>query len=551
MLITKFHRLIRNKVLWGIFAFVLVLAFVAVGPLTRASMNKNRQSREIGKVGDRGITNEEFSMAQRFLIGLQGRMPESDEEAAEVRKMTWQRLGLMQTAERMGITATDSEVSQTILSDPSFAIDGVFNETRYQNVIMSALRVPVSQYEAYVRDRLTLRKMMDLVSSAVWVPPMEIADQVAGMTDQLTVSYTFVTNAFTLAEMDVSEEAIKSYFEEHQEMFRVPDQLRVQYVALSVSNDLAEIEIPEDDIREYYDSNADQYTRSTTNDLPEAIPFEEVRASILAELRWVDARFKTGTRAQVLIDAVLGTRNEKGRTLADVAEAKGLELHTTKLFSAHDRLEEIEPDAGAAFSDAAFDLDASSSGGRISDAVTGKAWVYVLAPVTNIASYIPEFEDVREEVEPLAIADARREAFEARSQSVATAIREAMEGGMSFTNAVQAQTLSVVTSLTFSAQSASQEEIEFSYAIVPSCIELMAGEVSEAISVPGGALVLYVAEREPGDPMTGELMKATIRQQLERYRAGELFMDWQRYNLSQIGYSDKFAEGPPSMSDES
>ena len=84
MLITKFHALIRNKVLWGIFSFIIVLAFVAGGQMTRASMRENKKSQQIGTVGDQSVTHDEFTTAQRFLLGLQRNTSESDEEAARV-----------------------------------------------------------------------------------------------------------------------------------------------------------------------------------------------------------------------------------------------------------------------------------------------------------------------------------------------------------------------------------------------------------------------------------------------------------------------------------
>ena len=551
MLITKFHALIRNKVLWGIFSFIIVLAFVAGGQMTRASMRENKKSQQIGTVGDQSVTHDEFTTAQRFLLGLQRNTSESDEDAARVDEMTWQRIGLMQTARSLGLEATRSEVSQTIISDPTFAVDGVFQKSHYERVIASALQIPLSHYENYVRDRLTLRKMMDLIAgSAVWVPPMEIADQVATMTDEMTIEYTVLSNTFTMAEMDVPEADMEAYFEESREMFRVPDQAQVQYISLPVSNYLAGITIPDDDLREYYYSNSDDYTRPTTNDLAEPIPFDDVRETIRQELTQFEAQFAAGTAAQDIIDAVLGGRNARASTLVKVAETAGLELKSTELFSAGDRLESIDPEAGMAFSDAAFALDPTYSGGRVSDAVTGRNWVYVMALVTNVASYLPEFADVREQVEPLAEADARREAFQTQGDTIATAIREAVEAGAGFTNAVMAQSMNVTTSFTFAAHSAQMEGFPYIYAIGPSCLEMMPGDVSESVSIPGGALVIHMAKREAGDPLTGELMKATLRQQIERFRGGELFMDWQRYNLAELGHTDKYKQGPSSIADE-
>ena len=99
----------------------------------------------------------------------------------------------------------------------------------------------------------------------------------------------------------------------------------------------------------------------------------------------------------------------------------------------------------------------------------------------------------------------------------------------------------ISTTLTFSVQSAPRGEIPFSYALIPAAMSLARGELSEPAQVSGGALLVYMADRQPGDTLAAERIKPQLRDRLARRRTGALVTDWSRWNLAQMGFEPKNA----------
>src|SRR5512139_163275 len=72
-----------------------------------------------------------------------------------------QRRILLAEADRMGLSATDTEIQQEIAATPAFQADGQFREDRYRTVL-SYNRVTPGEFEASKRTEITLKKMEGL-----------------------------------------------------------------------------------------------------------------------------------------------------------------------------------------------------------------------------------------------------------------------------------------------------------------------------------------------------------------------------------------------------
>jgi hypothetical protein len=528
--IYHFNRLIRNRLLWGIFALLTVFAFVSVDSCVGPSRGG---APSVGYLAEKGVDAQELSRAESFVRGI-GRRRADDRPPALVRTQAWEHLAALHTVARIGLAPTAAEVRQTIREAPAFSANGVFSEQQYRRVVRDQLGILPESYESYMGDQIALVKISSALDAAAWVSPMEVQDELAGWTDLLTVQYAFASNRFATAEMPVTDAELRALYDAKTDLFRLPDRVAVRYAAVSVSNFMGSVSVQDEDIEEYYDANANQYTRTGTNDTVETIPLSEVRESIVAQLKLEEARYAAGTNASFGFLDVVQTMTS-ANAFEKLAARQGLTVCTTELFSATDEVPGVETAAESDFRDTAFDLDVRRLDARYA-VVKGGVYVYLLAAATNVPAHTPTFEQAIDRVRPMAVEEAREKAFETQTKDLRAAMRKAIDEGKSFAAAAAAQGLNASTSLTFAVHTMSRGQFPYSYAVVPAAIAMRRGELSESSAVPGGAVFVYLAERKAGDPLTAELLRTQAQAGLGRRNQMAIRTGWMAWNLAKVGY---------------
>ncbi len=538
MFIYHFNRLIRNRLVWLAFALIISFAFLSVDSCVR-NPGDSRDGRGAGRLGDKAMDQESYAYAELFVRG--GRNQPAADDPAMADTQVWQHLAALQSARDLGLVSSDDEIRRTIREQPGFSNGGHFDARLYRATIARNLGVTPGIYERLMGDQISLSKMAATIAAANWISPMEVADELAALTDQLTVQYAVVSNRFADSSFEITDSELRAFHDEHAAAFALPDRVGVHYAAAPVSNFIARVTVPDEDIAEFYDSNANRYTHTTTNDTLETQTLAEVRDEIAAELALDEARFAAVTNAALFVEQ-LG--------LADLAEftwrarARRLAVQPSPLFSMEEEVAGIEPEAQSEFRENAFDLDFARADARFA-VVRGKDFVYILQAWTNSPAHTPSFEQVVEQVRPMALAQARAKAFEALAREIREGIAAGMAGGTNFAAAArQARADNVSTALTFSVQAAARADLPHAQTLLPGAMRLRAGELSEPLSIAEGALLVFVADRQPGDTLTAEMLRPQLRAAMERRRSASLFGDWMAWNLKRIGHQSNRAPLP-------
>lgn len=520
MFIYHFNRLIRSRILWGFFAIVISVAFVAVGSCFRTP----KEGLTAGKLNGQKISVDDFEQAAQAVRGF-GRNRDNDMPAYIADRRAWERLAARQTAVRNGLTTSKEEIQNALREVPAFQGPNGFDMNRYR-YFLAEQRVTPSFFENFVSHQIALRKCAAIIEAATWVSPMEIEDELAAMTDRFTVQVAQVSNRFASAEMRLTDDDFRKYYEENKASFALPDRVAVRYIAVPVSNYLARVTVPEDDLQEYYDSHTDTYKRTTTNSTSETIPYAEVRDQILAELQLEEAKYCASTS---LTFTVYG-KNTETNALEAVAAHEKLAIKTSPLFGAEDTLYWAEN--AKEFAAAAFELDPTRSDSRYG-IVKGDVHIFIIEQTQTSAAHTPTFEDVLNDLKPRAQTKARTDAFQSYTKELRADLRKLVEEGKTFADAAKAKALNVSTSLTYTVNDIQSQKFDNSYSVAYGAMTLKKGEVSEA--VPASAtqsLLVYVQDRQPGDALAAEMMRSQIRTGIARRRSGNLLDDWLAWNLS-------------------
>jgi hypothetical protein len=520
--IYHFHRIIRHRLVWGAFAVVVSLAFLSVDSCYTSGSSGD----SVAKIGGKGVTADTFDQLERQIRGL-GRNRKDLLPFPEVATQVWHQVAALQVAEKLKLGASREEVKAAV-QESIGATDG-YDSTVHAAYLgkLKEINLRPAQYEQYLAHNLTLRKLGSIVESAAWVTPIEVDDELAGLTDELTVRTITVSNRF--AGIHATDAQIAAFFEANTNSFHLPRRVAVQYVSVSLSNLLPRISISEEQIKEYYDDHGEKLTRSNSTD---TLPLAEARALIIPILKLQNARQTayTNLTSSFLELAVNGGDNG----FAKAAETFGLAVRKTPLFALD------EPPAGIEdvreFREAAFELDPARPDDRYS-VVQGEAFVYAIAPLTNSPAHMPVLEEVVDRVRPLAVAKARADAFRDYIEKLHKDLLKGLQEKRDPVAAARAQSLNISTSITFAVHTLYQNPFENYMPVARAALHLQPGKLSEAAMAgeEDAAIFVYMVNRQPGDPLSSEMLRPKARANIERARGMGLNNSWMEWNLSRKG----------------
>jgi len=550
MLITKFNRMIRNRWLWGGFAVVISVMFVGTfSPSKGGCFGDKRNSRGSSQLYGETVSPEEFNTARSFEMGMRSSANLTPEAVDHLRLRTWKRLAALRTAEKMGITVSDDQVGETICRDSNFSVNGVFSKERYRVFVekqLGQLGWNMSTFESYVRQELTLRKLAGILEATIWTSPTELNQKLENLTDSFTVKYAVFDLSNTVGQVKVSDDEVKEFFEENKKYFEIPDKVSVKYVSFPVSNYLESVEIKDTDVKDYYDEHIEDYSIPGTNDTVEYTPLEDVEDEITDILRYNFATFKAKDAAtEFVMTLTPSDREQKAPGFDSVAGASNLVVCTSAFFAINEKVPGLLVDRS--FNKTAFDLESDDPYRSFSDAIIGSNAVYVIAANEKAEARMPDFEEVRETVEPLARRASEKKIFLQKIRQTRDSLKKALGSGKTFTRAAEEEHLKVSTTKPFTIYETGMSEtndIKYYEEFLPRIVSLKKGEISEPVEIKSGALLVYIAERTPGDLMAMETLRPQLVATLDRYRAGILFDDWCNFALTKAGFTNLVAEVP-------
>ncbi|HBA85837.1 MAG TPA: hypothetical protein DCZ95_17275 [Verrucomicrobia bacterium] len=557
MLISKFHRLIQSRLLWGVFLVIIVFSFVIWGVQWPSESNRAEEANSAGKLNGKHVSQEEFRqayfnvyMSVMLMVGRQVNINERMD--LELRASAWGRLAALREARKMGVTASDQEVIAAIQNNPGFMTEGRFNSNQYQGFVQNVLAgmgFSEPQFEDHVREEIILQKLRHVIQQNVMVSPAELKRTYDILTDVFTVDYVALSAADVEKEVKITAEDAHKLYLADPSAFQIPAQVAVNYVEFPVSQYLATNSVTEEEALDYYNEHIDEYMTSTTNAPVEtnnvasaqdslATPFEQVKTNIVEALQEEVARNKAAEAATDFVVSLAPDRDGNQTPFDDMAAKQNLTVKKAGPFSMTDEIPGI--DAASEFNVAAFRLNKLPEE-YFSDAVPGSNTVYVLSLEQKIEPRIPEFKEVETLALERAKENALNEALAKKAQQVREAAVKDLADGKTFAQAVKPFDLKPATFKEFSVTTGMKETNEFSNVIVRGVISKSQGELSELLSTPEAVVLAYVAKRTPSEASSFAALRPQISESIKRQRGQTLFEEWKTHLLKAAGFEDRLA----------
>ena len=408
---------------------------------------------------------------------------------------------LFQEASRRGLRVVPQEVAQAITRNPSFQQDGHFIGADRYRVLLKGNGVDIAMYEDSLRRGLLIQKYTQLVGAGAAVSDADVDAELLRRNRKTTVEYVLVDPKSVPAQAAPSDAETARYYEQHADHYRRGEGRTGIYVLLSPGEGAGSVEVTDAEIKAAYDR--DLATRYTVR--------EQRRASHILFKVPSGAPEKDVTRIETAARGVL-KQAKAGSDFAALARAHSEDSTASaggdlSFFGRGQMVKEFE--------DAAFSLPV----GAVSDLVRTTYGFHIIKVTEARDARVMPLEEVRDRIrEEIRTNRARAQALER-----AAALASAASGGKLETVA-RSQGLTVSNTGPVY-QGGSLAELPASQPVVARMLQLQPGQVSDAISLASGQVVVQVTGTLPDEarPLAEvrDQVAREAREERERAAVGE------------------------------
>ena len=401
----------------------------------------------------------------------------------------------IEAARRMGLTATDDEVVETLSQTQAFAPffkDGKLIRRAEFEAAIAARGGTADQIFDLIRDQIVVTKLRDVIAENTVVTPKELEDEYKRKYERVTIDYVAFTDRDLRSQVVVSDADIQKQYEANKAQYQQPEKYAFRVVVLSQDKLSANLKITEAELRAQYAAAIENF-RSP----------EQVHARhILLGIEGKSDSEKKAIRAKA---EDLAKQARGGADFAELAKKNSEDSGNASLggdLGTFARGAMEKP-----FEDAAFALKAN----EVSGAVETRFGYHIIQVVEKTPSKVTPFENVRADIErELRNSKVVETVATAKSQLRAELLKNP-GGAAEIAKKFDAELISV--------SEASRGEAIPTLGVSPEIDGvlpgLQPGGVSEVLTIPGDRAVVAILDKKiPGRPSTLDEAKAAIRESL-------------------------------------
>ena len=457
----------------------------------------------LAQVGDQEITVGEFQTLYRRQLQSYQVQSGGEITADLLRSMGIDRQLLqqvideyaaLQEAARLGVTVSDAEVREAIVSLPAFQQDGEFiGEAAYLQMLrMQQPPVMPAEFEENVRRSLMLQRLQAALTDWITVSDEDVEREHVHRNERVRLSaVSFRADDFREG-LDATDEDVTALFEQNANDYLVPEKRRLRFVLIDVPALKASFTPSDADVQAYYDNNLDRYT-------------EEV------DLRVSHILLRTQDQELADVQAQAESIAAEARGGADFAEL-------ARRYSEDEGTREAGGDLGRItrgqmvpeFEGAAFALEQD----EVSDPVTSMFGVHVIKATEKTGGATQTLDEVRDAIVDLL----QQESADARAGALSEAMSLEINEAADLEAAAARRGLEVQES-GFAALGEPILGLGFSSDVTTQAFQLAEGEVVGPIPTPTGpAFVTVTGIQAPYVPPLEEV-EARVRDDVIRRKA--------------------------------
>jgi peptidyl-prolyl cis-trans isomerase D len=399
-------------------------------------------------------------------------------------------------ADRVRIGVTDEEVRQHILHMPELQENGAFiGEQRYLQLLrMQRPPIEPSDFEDQVRRSLVIDKLRASMTDWVSVSDTDLEQEYHRRNDKVKLAVVSIGADTFLSQVSATDAEVASYFDAHQNDFKVAEKIKIRYVLVDVDALRQKVVVSPNTVERAYNDNIEQYSTP-----------EQVRAShILFKTEGKDDAAVKAQAEQVL------TQAKSGADFAELARKYSEDEGSAKnggdldYFSRGRMVPEFEQ--------VAFALDQ----GQTSDLVHSQYGYHIIKVVDKKPGTTRTFEEVRQQI----LDQLAYEQAQAQSGDLAETLANEIKAPADLDRAAKAHGLAVQESGFF----AGDEPVAGLGPLPPGArvFDLKPGQVSSAIQASRGFVILTPVAKQDAYVPKLDAVKDRVREAVVKSKAKDL-----------------------------
>lgn len=257
----------HQRLMQFLLLLLIIPSFALVGLQSYSSFGDSANT--VAKVAGQSITQQEWDAAQRQqmermrqMFGAQFDANMFDTPAAKqsiLDNLVAQRAQMAAVA-REHLMVSDLTLQQTLLGIPELhGADGKFDNERYRALLAAQGTTP-KMYEAGLRQDLALQQLTGAIQATAFAPK-SLALRFSNISDEEREVQELLLKATDYAaQVKVTDDMLKAYYEKNGQQFEIPEQVKTEYVVLDSAAVAAQVTVNDADIKSYYEQNLQRYS---------------------------------------------------------------------------------------------------------------------------------------------------------------------------------------------------------------------------------------------------------------------------------------------------
>jgi hypothetical protein len=189
-----------------------------------------------GRLGSKKISTgdfiKHFEATRRDLLLFQGLSAKEVQEQADLERLAWDRILLLEYAKQQRINVSNQEVVAWLSQQTAFQTEGQFNSSLYKSFVERQLRLTPRDFEENVRDSITLQKAAAGFTNAEPLNEVEAKAMWGGQFAKRDLKYLYMSASDLDDPPTVDEDEVKNQYELAKDNLNHPESVDVRYVLI-------------------------------------------------------------------------------------------------------------------------------------------------------------------------------------------------------------------------------------------------------------------------------------------------------------------------------
>lgn len=164
-------------------------------------------------------------------------------------------------AKKIKLSASDEEIKQKIMSDPSLQQDGKFIGLENYRRLLAYQHMDTSQYEESLRERIIIEKYQQLITSGLVIDDQTLREEYIKEKDKAEMDYFILRpeRIKTPVLVDDNDPAIRTFYENNKNNFKTQEKRSGYVIAYKFNDFKKEVKVDMKEVRDFFQNNRAEF----------------------------------------------------------------------------------------------------------------------------------------------------------------------------------------------------------------------------------------------------------------------------------------------------